>query len=73
MARKKRSYSSARFGPRYGVRGRRRVAAIEREKRFSCPSCGSMSVKRISTGIFMCKRCGIKFAGGAYHPRTGVV
>ena len=69
MARK--SYSSARFGARYGVKSRRRVAAIEREKKFDCPSCGNKTAKRISTGIFKCEKCGAKFAGGAYHPSTG--
>ncbi len=69
MARK--GYSSARFGPRYGVRSRKRVAALEREVKFDCPSCGNKSVKRVSTGIFRCRKCGVKFAGGAYHPSTG--
>jgi len=67
----RKSYSSARFGPRYGVRNRRRVASLESEHRFECPKCGKKSARRISTGIFECRKCDTKFAGGAYHPSTG--
>lgn len=63
---------AGRFQARYGVRARtrlRNVEMIQREKHI-CPSCGHQKVKRISTGIWQCRKCGIKFAGGAYFPRT---
>jgi len=63
---------AGRFQARYGVRARtrlRNVEIIQREKH-NCPSCGHQKVKRISTSIWQCRKCGIKFAGGAYFPRT---
>lgn len=64
--------SAGRFGPRYGVRVRRRVADIEARQRkdHTCPSCGAEKVNRKSTGIWECRRCGHVFAGGAYLPQT---
>ncbi len=61
-----------RFGSRYGVRARTRVRNVEltQKAKHVCPSCGHKKVKRISTSIWQCKKCNIKFAGGAYVPRT---
>ena len=63
---------AGRFGSRYGVRARSRVRNIEliQRAKHTCPSCGHKKVKRVSTSIWECGKCGIKFAGGAYHPRT---
>lgn len=59
-----------RFGPRYGVRIRRRVQEIEEglRKRHTCPRCQAIAVRRKSTGVWECRRCGNIFAGGAYRP-----
>ncbi len=64
--------SVGRFGPRYGVRIRRRVREIEvRQKAaHACPSCGAMKVRRTSTSIWSCRKCNYTFAGGAYMPET---
>jgi large subunit ribosomal protein L37Ae len=73
MARKtKKVGSTGRFGSRYGVRARTRVRNIElsQKAKHPCPSCGHQKVKRISTSIWQCKKCNIKFAGGAYQPKT---
>ncbi|AEH25491.1 50S ribosomal protein L37ae [Pyrococcus yayanosii] len=64
--------SAGRFGARYGLKIRRRVAAVEAKMRqkHTCPVCGRNAVKRISTGIWQCQKCGATFAGGAYLPVT---
>jgi len=63
---------AGRFQARYGVRSRTQVRNIELAQRAKhvCPNCGHQKVKRVSTSIWQCDKCGIKFAGGAYHPRT---
>ena len=62
--------SVGRFGPRYGVRIRRRIQEVEAEQRkpHQCPQCLAYSVKRVGTGVWGCRRCGLRFAGGAYKP-----
>jgi len=64
--------SSGRFIARYGVRARTKIRNVEilQKAKHICPSCGHKKVKRTSTSIWQCKKCGIKFAGGAYLPRT---
>src|SRR2546430_16376727 len=59
-----------RFGPRYGVRIRRRVQEIEEglKGRHTCPRCAAISVRRKSTGVWACRRCGYVFAGGGDPP-----
>jgi len=63
---------AGRYSSRYGVRARTRVRDVEllQHKKHTCPRCGNESVKRESTGIWACKKCGNTFAGGAYLPRT---
>ena len=70
--RTKKVKSVGRFGARYGVRIRRRIREIEsRQKTWhECPSCAAPRVKRTSTSIWECRKCGHKFAGGSYMPRT---
>ena len=64
--------SAGRFQARYGVRARTRIRNVEKQQflKHKCPSCGQKKVKRISTSIWQCKKCSIKFAGGAYIPST---
>lgn len=61
---------AGKFGPRYGVKVRKQIKTIEEEKvkKHTCPRCQHKSVKRISTGVWKCKRCGLTFASGAYSP-----
>jgi len=64
--------SSGRYQARYGVRSRTRIREVESQQRLkhSCPSCGQSKVKRLSSGIWRCAKCGNTFAGGAYIPQT---
>jgi len=61
---------AGRFGARYGIKIRRKVNLIESKQKSKhlCNYCGEKSVKRISLGIFECKKCKSKFTGGAYSP-----
>jgi len=63
---------SGSFGARYGTVARKRYATIVTEMRapHECPQCHITGVKRLSVGIWLCRRCGFKFAGGAYVPTT---
>lgn len=67
--------SSGRFGPRYGRFIRKRVTEVERvtRARHTCPRCESLAVSRKGTGIWECRKCAYKFAGGAYVPQTPVL
>lgn len=62
--------TSGRFGVRYGVVVRNRIKTIEsnQKKDHECPVCHHTSVKRVSSGIWTCKRCSTKYAAGAYSP-----
>ena len=59
-----------RYGPRYGVRIRRRVQEIDETRRGThvCPKCQAAAVHRRSSGVWQCHHCGHVFAGGAYRP-----
>ncbi|RMF88836.1 MAG: 50S ribosomal protein L37ae [Methanobacteriota archaeon] len=74
MAKTKKVKSSGRFGARYGMKARKRHAAIEMAMKAPhiCPRCSRPSLKRSSTGIWRCRKCSAEFTGGAYLPRTSV-
>jgi large subunit ribosomal protein L37Ae len=70
MGRTKKVGSTGRFGPRYGLTIKRKLADIESDNktRWLCPSCCKHSVRKVSVGIWLCRKCGAKFAGKAYKP-----
>jgi len=60
-----------RLGSRYGKRVRDELKKIlkKAKKRYKCPSCSRIAVKRDSHGVWKCRKCGVKFASGAYEFR----
>jgi len=60
---------SGRFGSRYGKRIRQDVLKADKKAKakYRCPSCSRTSVKRLSSGIWQCRKCNVKFASGAYE------
>ena len=67
----KKTKSSGRFGARYGKRVRASLVAVEQKQRKKqiCPFCAKPGVRRISKGIWQCKRkkCSKKFASDIYY------
>ena len=72
MGRTKKVGSAGRFGSRYGKKSRSMVARIEavQKQRHTCPRCSLPYVKRLYSGIWVCGKCGHKFAGQAYYPKS---
>ena len=63
--------TGGRFGTRYGKNIRQKIADIEKiqKQRHLCPNCNMPYVKRVSSGVWKCKKCGTKFASSAYFPK----
>ncbi len=61
------------LGCRYGSKVRKKYYEIIKKKNtlYKCPSCGLEKIKRISTGVWKCKHCNLKLAGGAYSLTAG--
>ena len=68
MAKKSGVGSVKRYGPRYGRRVKHKLAKVEavQKSKQSCPYCSAKKIKRLSTGIWECKKCNSKFTGRAY-------
>jgi len=66
---------AGRYGARYGATLRKKVKEVL-ERRYAdhtCPFCAHKGrVVRLSSGIWICRKCGAKWAGGAYIHRTGL-
>ena len=64
--------AAGRFGSRYGKKVRDNITSIEKTQKapYPCPSCKNGKVRRVSAGIWACRKCGKQFAGGAYQFRT---
>jgi large subunit ribosomal protein L37Ae len=52
------------------VRKRYIKTVTEMKRTHRCPQCGLLRVKRISVGVWKCRKCGFTFSGGAYTPTT---
>jgi len=68
MTKTKKVGSTGRFGARYGRTIKQRVLTIEKKQKApqKCPYCHKPTAKRISFGIYLCKKCNSKFTGKAY-------
>jgi large subunit ribosomal protein L37Ae len=75
MGRTKKIGTAGRFGVRYGKKDRQKLADIEKiqKRRHICPACNLPYVKRSSSGVWVCKKCGAKFAGLAYYPKGELI
>jgi len=60
------------LGSRYGATVRKRYIKVVKgmKKPQRCPQCGLQRVKRVSVGVWKCRKCGFTFTGGAYTPIT---
>ncbi len=67
MPRTKKVKASGRLGARYGTRVRRKIAEIEsvQRKKQQCMFCKG-TAKRLSKGIWKCKKCKRKFTSNAF-------
>jgi len=72
MGKTKKVGLTGRFGSRYGVGIRKRVLKTEKTQKIKheCPKCGKENMKRNAAGIFECRYCKNKVAGGAFVPET---
>jgi len=68
MGRTKKVKITGKFGVRYGVKVKKMIKKIEGQKTKNCPYCLKPALRRVHSGIWECKKCGVKFAGGAYKP-----
>ena len=65
----KKTKSAGRFGARYGRSVRVKLASVEQKqrKKQKCPYCKKIGIKRLSKGIWHCKKCDKKFASDIYY------
>jgi len=63
---------TGKYGPRYGTKTKKVVLEIEEKRKQEkiCPYCERPALKRLAAGIWYCKKCKTKFAGGAYFPKS---
>jgi len=66
--RTKKAGITGKYGTRYGSSLRKVIKKIEisQHAKYECPFCGKVSVKRSCVGIWDCKACKKRMAGGAY-------
>jgi len=65
--RTKKVKSTGKFGPRYGVKVRKRILEIEKlPDKYTCPHCSYDTLVRKSSGVWYCKKCGKTIASSAY-------
>ncbi|MDD5191540.1 MAG: 50S ribosomal protein L37ae [Candidatus Nanoarchaeia archaeon] len=67
MVKTKKVKAAGRFGVRYGRKVRTKIADLEslQRKKQKCIFCDGVA-KRLSKGIWRCKKCSKKFAGPTF-------
>jgi len=62
--------AAGRYGVRYGRTLKLKIVAVEKKqkKKHICPTCKKPGMKRVTSGIWSCSKCGAKIAGKAYRP-----
>lgn len=67
--------SIKRFGARYGRKVKEKFAEIEalHRKKYKCPYCNQLKVKRIAAGIWKCGKCESKFTSKAFTVSKKIV
>lgn len=60
---------TGKFGSRYGLSIRRKILKVQEKKTKNCPYCNKSQLKRVAAGVWLCKSCKIKFAGGTHIPQ----
>jgi len=65
----KKTKSAGRFGARYGKRVRAKLVSVETKQRVKqkCPFCEKLGLKRLSKGLWQCRKCDKKFAHDVYY------
>jgi large subunit ribosomal protein L37Ae len=60
------------YGMKYGASLRKTIKKIEisQRKKYVCPFCGKMAVRRTVVGVWTCLKCHKSTTGGAYTPTT---
>lgn len=51
------------------IRASESAAKQKAGKSYKCPSCSRIGVNRVSSGVWQCRKCGKKFASGAFEFR----
>lgn len=53
----------------YGKKLRVKIKEVNKKakKSYKCPSCSRTRVKRTANGVWQCRKCGIKYASGAFE------
>ncbi len=69
MTKTKKVKAAGRYGIRYGRKVREKISDVEsrQRKKQICPYCSKPALKRLSKGIWTCKKCKKKFASDTYY------
>ncbi|MBI4174880.1 MAG: hypothetical protein HY517_04505 [Candidatus Aenigmarchaeota archaeon] len=53
----------------YGKKLRVKMREVQKKAKrtYKCPSCSRVRVKRTGNGIWACRKCGTKYASGAFE------